>query len=106
MVCSSVLRGFTSLSIMGCRCHCCCRWLPTAVPTTFRAEPLSFKPRAYLYHNFISNAEADHIIKMARPFVRHPRLGLNAAASATQGLGRLSQRCCYCSRPANPPSPP
>eukprot|EP00239_Pterosperma_sp_CCMP1384_P010266 CAMPEP_0197864902 /NCGR_PEP_ID=MMETSP1438-20131217/43353_1 /TAXON_ID=1461541 /ORGANISM="Pterosperma sp., Strain CCMP1384" /LENGTH=382 /DNA_ID=CAMNT_0043483281 /DNA_START=103 /DNA_END=1251 /DNA_ORIENTATION=- len=34
------------------------------------SEQLSWKPRAYLYHGFISEAEADHIVELAKPKVR------------------------------------
>jgi prolyl 4-hydroxylase len=32
-----------------------------------RIETLSWSPRAFLYHNFLSDEEADHIIATARP---------------------------------------
>lgn len=32
-------------------------------------ETLSWKPRAFLYHNLLSDAEADHLINKAKPFV-------------------------------------
>lgn len=32
-------------------------------------ETLSWKPRAFLYHNLLSEAEADHLIHVAKPFV-------------------------------------
>eukprot|EP00887_Chlorella_sp_A99_P000773 scaffold5.g773.t1 len=32
-------------------------------------EPLSYKPRAYLFHNFLTHEECDHIIRLAKPFV-------------------------------------
>ncbi|KAL4457504.1 hypothetical protein ABPG75_012369 [Micractinium tetrahymenae] len=33
-------------------------------------EPLSWRPRAFLYHNFMTPEEADHIIKVAKPFMK------------------------------------
>lgn len=33
-------------------------------------EPLSYKPRAYLFHNFLTHEECDHIIRLAKPFVK------------------------------------
>ena len=32
-------------------------------------EQLSWKPRAYLYHNFMTAEEADHLVELARPTV-------------------------------------
>jgi hypothetical protein len=32
-------------------------------------ETLSWKPRAFLYHNLLSPEEADHLITVAKPFV-------------------------------------
>lgn len=32
-------------------------------------ELLSWKPRAFLYHNFMTDEETDHIIKEAKPWV-------------------------------------
>ena len=34
-----------------------------------RVELLSWKPRAFLYHNFLSAAECQHIIQEAKPMV-------------------------------------
>ena len=34
-----------------------------------RLEQLSWKPRAYLYHSFMSAEEADHLVELARPTV-------------------------------------
>lgn len=33
-------------------------------------EQVSWKPRAYLYHNFLSEEEADHIVELATPRIR------------------------------------
>lgn len=35
-------------------------------------EQLSWEPRAYLFHAFLSDAECDHIISLSRPFVGFP----------------------------------
>ena len=35
-----------------------------------RVELLSWKPRAFLYHNFLSPAECQHIIQEAKPMVQ------------------------------------
>lgn len=41
---------------------------------TFSDEPwvelLSWQPRAYMYHNFFTAAEADHLIKLAKPHMQ------------------------------------
>jgi hypothetical protein len=34
-----------------------------------RIEVVSWKPRAFVYHNFLSDAEAEHIKKLAAPTV-------------------------------------
>lgn len=39
-------------------------------PLVCRVEQLSWKPRAYYYHNFISAAEADHLVSLARPYMQ------------------------------------
>lgn len=33
-------------------------------------EQVSWRPRAYVYHNFLSQAEADHLIDLAIPYVK------------------------------------
>ena len=33
---------------------------------------ISSSPRSYVYHNFLSMAEADHIVALAKPFVSWP----------------------------------
>ncbi|KFM24033.1 Prolyl 4-hydroxylase subunit alpha-1 [Auxenochlorella protothecoides] len=33
-------------------------------------EQLSWKPRAYLYHNFLTAADADHLVAIAKPFMQ------------------------------------
>ncbi|KAG7669310.1 hypothetical protein Ndes2526B_g05614 [Nannochloris sp. 'desiccata'] len=33
-------------------------------------ETLSWKPRAFLYHNLLSDAEANHLVDVAKPFMR------------------------------------
>lgn len=33
-------------------------------------EPLSWRPRSFLYHNFMTAEEADHIIHVAKPFMK------------------------------------
>jgi hypothetical protein len=33
-------------------------------------EPVSWKPRAFVFHNFMTEEEADHIVSLAKPFVR------------------------------------
>lgn len=32
-------------------------------------EQISWRPRAYLYHNFLSEAEADHVVTLAKPHI-------------------------------------
>jgi hypothetical protein len=34
-----------------------------------RVEPVSWKPRAFVFHNFMTEEEADHIVGLAKPFV-------------------------------------
>lgn len=38
-------------------------------------EPVSWQPRAFVAHNFASQEETDHIIKLAQPLVRPPLSG-------------------------------
>ena len=38
-----------------------------------RAEQISAHPRAYVYHNFLSSEECDHIVALARPRVKAAR---------------------------------
>jgi prolyl 4-hydroxylase len=33
-------------------------------------EVISWHPRAYYFHNFITNEEADHVIKLAKPYLK------------------------------------
>lgn len=40
-------------------------------------EPVSWRPRAFVFHNFMTEAEADHIVALAKPFVS-PLLYLGA----------------------------
>ena len=40
--------------------HCACA----------RVEQLSWTPRAYVYHNFLSPMECEHVVKISRPLVR------------------------------------
>lgn len=35
-----------------------------------RAEQISAKPRAYVYHNFATSEECDHIVALAKPQVQ------------------------------------
>lgn len=61
-------------------------------------ETLSWKPRAFLWHNFLSNEEADHIIRIAKPFLKRSTVvGQGGKATITDVrssygtfLGRLS----------------
>lgn len=38
-------------------------------PCNARVEPVSWRPRAFVFHNFMTEAEADHIVALAKPFV-------------------------------------
>ena len=67
---SASLTTFPSCSGLGCH----------AVED--RAEPLSYTPRSYAFHNFISEEEADHIIRIARPFVSWPCASWSGAAGS------------------------
>lgn len=33
-------------------------------------EPVSWKPRAFVFHNFMTEEEADHIVALAKPFMK------------------------------------
>ena len=46
-----------------------CLWWLTAAVFATRVETISWKPRAYIYHNFMSEEECDHIVELARPLV-------------------------------------
>lgn len=35
-----------------------------------RIEQLSWKPRSYLFHNFLTESECDYLIAISRPFVK------------------------------------
>ncbi|KAI7843911.1 hypothetical protein COHA_002453 [Chlorella ohadii] len=35
-----------------------------------RVEPVSWRPRAFVFHNFLTEAEADHIVAQAKPFMK------------------------------------
>ena len=52
-----------------CRVPIPCR---SAAAPPCRIEPVSWKPRAFVYHNFMTEEEADHIVSLAKPFVSHP----------------------------------
>jgi hypothetical protein len=41
---------------------------------TCRVEPVAWKPRAFVFHNFMTPEEADHIVSLAKPFVSASRL--------------------------------
>lgn len=61
-----------------------------------RIEVVSWKPRAFIYHNFLSEAEAEHIKQLAAPTVNHTRAGICAgtpelaAFLASRGLTTAS----------------
>ena len=42
-----------------------------------RAEQISSHPRAYVYHNFLSPEECDHIVALAKPQVGKPLLSMH-----------------------------
>ena len=50
--------------------------LPACLPAYCRVEPVSWKPRAFVFHNFMTPEEADHIVSLAKPFVSAAALGL------------------------------
>jgi prolyl 4-hydroxylase len=37
-------------------------------------QVLSWKPRAFIYHNFLTDAEAAHLIKLAAPQMKRSRV--------------------------------
>jgi hypothetical protein len=49
-------------------------------------EVLSWKPRAYLYHNFLTHEECDHIIKASIRGQQGAAGSLHGAAAARQPL--------------------
>lgn len=42
---------------------------PPFPDTWFRIQVLSWKPRAFVYHNFLSVSEVRHILQLAAPQV-------------------------------------
>ena len=40
-----------------------------ACPSFRRIEQVSWEPRAYIYHNFMSAEDCDHLVSLAKPFV-------------------------------------
>ena len=55
---------------------------PRPNPTLPRIETISWSPRAYIFHNFLSQAEADHIVEI----VKHTVAGAGAGDRG-QGFG-------------------
>jgi prolyl 4-hydroxylase len=49
---------------------------------------VSWKPRAFIYHNFLSDAEAEHIKKLAAPTVSTSKCG-----SSTSMSGSSTSKC-------------
>ena len=61
-----------------------------------RVEPVSWRPRAFVFHNFLTAAEADHIVAQAKPFVSLPRpcpVCLPAAVAGAAPLCVPAFRC-------------
>uniref|UniRef100_A0A7N1A2U9 procollagen-proline 4-dioxygenase n=1 Tax=Kalanchoe fedtschenkoi TaxID=63787 RepID=A0A7N1A2U9_KALFE len=55
-------------------------------------EVLSWEPRAFVYHNFLTKAECEHLIDISKPhmqksFVVDPKTGLPRASSARTSYG-------------------
>lgn len=48
---------------------CCCAGMVCRVAAACRIEVVSWKPRAFIYHNFLSEEEAEHMKRMAAPTV-------------------------------------
>lgn len=65
------LRSLVCLSSMvACFCVRCTRKhgpMCTLSDDACRLEHLSWKPRSWLYHNFLTAEEADHIVQLAKP---------------------------------------
>lgn len=63
-------------------------------------ELLSWKPRAFLYHNFLSEAEADHIVSAAKPWVSCGAVCLHLSIAPHRC--RLPSCMCYSSSSMEP----
>ena len=64
-------------------------WVPhcNAAPyLTHRIQTLSWKPRAFVYHNFLSRMEAQHVIKLSSVLVGLWRSCACAPASTVTGM--------------------
>lgn len=53
----------------------------TTVDAFGRVETISWSPRAFIYHSFLTHAEADWIVKLAEAKVRTRMLALQQAAA-------------------------
>eukprot|EP00879_Flechtneria_rotunda_P019063 GHRR01020015.1.p1 GENE.GHRR01020015.1~~GHRR01020015.1.p1 ORF type:complete len:148 (+),score=7.19 GHRR01020015.1:60-503(+) len=59
-------------------------------PTDGWIETLSWEPRAYLYHDFITDEEADHIIQLAKPYLQKSEVVNSATGEFMQSKERTS----------------
>lgn len=62
---------------------------------TVRIEQLSWKPRSYLFHNFLTEKECEYIIEVARPLVKRSTVvgnGTGEVNSVRTSLGTFLRR--------------
>lgn len=77
-------------------------------------ETLSWKPRAFLYHGFISDEEADHVVSVATPMIARSSVvaydgKVNPTDEIRTSFGTFLRYCLVVScrgRPCPPPPPP
>nr|VDD47920.1 unnamed protein product [Brassica oleracea] len=60
-------------------------------------EVISMKPRAFLYHNFLKNEECEHLISLAKPYMRrslviNPITGVQVVSSGRTSTGSSIRR--------------
>lgn len=53
---------------------------PMLIVFLCRVELLSWKPRAFIYHDFLSAYECNHIIRTAQPLVSQLPVAVSAVA--------------------------
>lgn len=96
--CSTAAHGCSPRRPPARRLHATVQALPPPCAPTGGShpwfEPVSWQPRAFVAHNFASQEETDHIIKLAQPLVRPPLSGGKRAATCT--WHSLSQTCLDC----------
>jgi hypothetical protein len=62
-------------------------------PSACRVEVVSWKPRAFIYHNFLSEEEAEHVKRLAAPTVSSGKgCGSNGHAACTADSSTNSEQ--------------